>query len=414
MIILKDVNIPYNGKWKRQDVAIENGIYNEISDSISPVIEDGQINKIVSSDYESYLLPAMIDPHVHVREPGFDYKEDWSSCSKAALKGGVSTIIDMPNNKIPVDDLTKLKHKDDIAQSKSYVNYGLYIALTDKNAEEISEGLFDNYICGIKIYMAKTTGNLLVESPKTIKKALLQSKPVLVHAGGEKGLLKLMGVVEEVYNKYGRIPIVYICHISTVEEINILKYYKKKFSNIIGEVTPHHLFLTQDKYDGPPGVLPALGNKEDQKALWDSLIDGTINVIGTDHAPHTLAEKKSDNPPSGFPGLETALPLLFDSLVDGKLSLNRLIEVTSGTAAKIFSIRGYNGIEKGKQANCTLIIEKSWKVGEDGYQTKCNWSPFEAKKLKIKIYLTIVNGDVSFIDDKYYHNDIKNLCRSYS
>ena len=410
MFILKGVNIPFNGEWKRQDVAIRNGFFNEISDDIAPVDENGKAYKTISLNYESYLIPAMIDPHVHVREPGFEYKEDWLTCSKAALKGGVSSIIDMPNNKIPVDNLDRLKTKDDIAFRKSYVNYGLYVALTDKNADRIANGVFDDYVCGVKIYMAKTTGGLIVDSLSTIKSSLYQKRPVLAHTGGKKGLLKLMEVVEDVYNQRKKIPVVYICHVSTAEEVDILKYYKRRFHNIRAEVTPHHLFLNSDEYNGPPGVLPPLGSKDDQSSLWNGLIDATIDLVGTDHAPHTLEEKASDNPPSGFPGLETALPLMFDTLIDGKLSLNRLIEVTSGNASEIFSIKGHGKIKVNYAANCTLIIKKEWKVGEDGYQTKCNWSPFEKRKMNGKVYMTVVNGNISYMDGKFYQDPIEKLC----
>ena len=410
MFILKGVNIPYKNGWKVQDVEISNGVFSEISDSIAPIDKSGGKIRSILPSRDSYLIPAMIDPHVHVREPGFEYKEDWSSCSKAALKGGVVVIIDMPNNKIPVDDLEKINIKSNIATKKSYVNYGLYIALTDNNADQIAKGIFNDYICGIKIYMAKTTGGLIVDSIDTIKKSFYQEKPVLVHTGGKEGLLKLLKAYEEVYKDENKAPALYICHISTEKEVEILASYKRKFPNIVGEVTPHHLFLNIDDYNGPPEVLPPLGNKQDQSALWDALIDGIIDLVGTDHAPHTLQEKLSDNPPSGFPGLETALPMLFNSFIDGKLPLNRLIEITSIKAADIFNINGYGKIEKGRAANCTLIVKENWTIGEDGYQTKCGWSPFDGKNLKNKVYLTIVNGNISYIDGKFYRGQIRRLC----
>lgn len=410
MFILKNVYVPFHGKWKLRDVAIDGDLFIEISDQITPPENNGKAVKTIYLDYESYLLPAMIDPHVHVREPGFDYKEDWETCSKAALKGGVSAIIDMPNNKIPIDDIENLKLKDEIAISKSYVNYGLYVALTDNNSGQIAEGIFDDYICGVKIYMDKTTGGLIVNSVDTIKKALYQTKPVLAHTGGENGLLKLMEAAEDVFNKRGKIPSLYICHLYTTGEIEIIKHYKKKLPEIVAEVTPHHLFLNRDDYNGLSGVLPPLSSKHDQKVLWNALVEGLIDVVGTDHAPHTIDEKSSDRPPSGFPGLETALPLLFNSLIDGEISLNRLLEITSGTASKLFGIKDHGKIEVGRKANCTLLVRKDWTVGEDGYQTKCNWSPFDGKKLKSKVYLTIVNGNISYLDGSFRRGIIKRLC----
>ncbi len=407
MLIIKDVFIPHNKEWKRVDIGIKNGIITEIASNIDFSGSD----RIVDFKEEAFILPSMIDPHVHVREPGYDYKEDWSTCSKAALKGGVGAIFDMPNNREPVDRDARLEEKRKIAFRKSYVNFGLHIALTEENADKISSGIYNSKICGVKIYMSKTTGGLLVESEDAIKKAFYQNKPVLVHTGGENGLERILNIYKDVVKERKDYPVLYICHVSKKNEIEILAEYKNKFKRIYAEVTPHHLFLNRDNYRGLQRVLPPLEGKEDNDALLKSIEEGIIDIYGTDHAPHTVEEKKLQNPPAGFPGLETAFPLLFDIMMKGKIGLNRLIEITSKNSASVFGINNY-GLNRGSSANLTVFIKKDWYIGEDGYETKCGWSPFDGYKIEYKVGMTIINGKIVYQEGEFFKTEIKEFCCS--
>ena len=419
MLIVKNVFLPLKDRWVEGVVAVENGKYRSIlyngdannGGANSFEVDSGGSDQILDfKDEEAYLIPAMIDPHVHVREPGYEYKEDWSTCSRAALKGGVATIIDMPNNKVPTDSSDALKIKRQIAMEKSYVNFGLYIALTDENSKDIAEGSYEKSICGIKIYMSKTTGGLVIDSEETIESAFYQTKPVLVHTGGTEGLKKVLSVFRRVKEKKGGTPSLYICHVSTKEEVSEIRKWKKEFSNIFAEVTPHHLFLDKNSYRGPKRVLPPLGSIDDQRVLWEAINDGIIGICGTDHAPHTLEEKHRENPPAGFPGLETAVPLLFNAMMEKRITLSRFLEITSETAEKIFGIEISAKILEGKDANFTVLIKNPWLVGEDGYETKCAWSPFDGMKVDYRPVVTTINGEVSYFYGEFLRKRVKQVC----
>jgi len=408
MIVLKNVLIPHGEQWIKRDVIIQRGVYGEISESIDErPLKDA---RIIQGE-ERYLLPAFIDPHVHVREPGFDYKEDWMTCSRAALKGGASSIFDMPNNKIPVVDYPGVKEKSEIANKKSYVNFGLYAALTDNNIDELKSTGMQGAVCGIKIYLARTTGNITVTSGSALLNVFNQPKPVLVHTGGIEGLKKVLFFYEKASKHFSVVPVLYVCHVSTGEEVALLRKWKEKLPSILAEATPHHLFLNKEEYTGLKGVLPPLSTKKDVEALWEGVKDGTIDLLGTDHAPHTVEEKRGRVPPSGFPGLETAFPLILNAFKDRRLSLNSLLRMTSGNAGKLFKMGIGDGVVKGEKADCTLVEEGVFRAGEDGYETKCGWSPFHGWNLGFKPVLTVVNGFISYENGKFYRNPVKNLCR---
>lgn len=407
MIVLKNVLIPHREQWIKRDVIIQKGIYREISESL----DERPLNdvRVIQGD-ERYLLPAFIDPHVHVREPGFDYKEDWLTCSRAALKGGASSIFDMPNNKIPVINYPGVKEKSEIAILKSYVNFGLYAALTDNNIDELKSAGIQESVCGIKIYLTRTTGDITVTSGNALLNVFSQPKPVLVHTGGIEGLEKIHVFYEKALKRFTAVPVLYICHVSTGGEVAFLRKWKKKSPSILAEVTPHHLFLNKDDYTGLKGVLPPLSAEKDVEALWEGVTDGTIDLLGTDHAPHTVEEKRGRVPPSGFPGLETAFPLLLNAFKNRRLSLKSLLRMTSGSAGRLFKMGIRDGVLEGGKADCTLFEEGEFRTGEDGYETKCGWSPFHGWALAYKPVLTIVNGYIAYDKGRFYRPPVKNLC----
>lgn len=407
MIILKKVLIPRENSWIRRDIIIENGVYSKISESINE--HDLKNGRVIQCE-GLYLIPSFIDPHVHVREPGYDYKEDWDTCTRAALKGGASAIFDMPNNKIPVTDKKTIKEKGEIAFNKSYVNYGLYVALTDDNVDEIRKSGIQKAVCGIKIYMSKTTGDITVRSEYALLNIFNQTRPVLVHTGSVDGLLKILSSYEKAAKKFSSIPVLYICHVSTGDEVSILRKWKEIFPWIHVEVCPHHLFLNKENYKGLKRVLPSLCSKKDNEALWKGIDDRTIDLIGTDHAPHTVEEKKKEDPPAGFPGLETALPLLFNALKEERITLGTLLSITSVNTKTLFRIRKGTGVQENACADCTLIEEGVFFIGQDGYITKCGWSPFHGWKYTFNPVLTMVNGFIAYERGRFFRNPVKNLC----
>ncbi len=411
MILMKGINIPEGGRWVKRDVLVSGATYTAVEDAggISE-LQDAEIIQGRVRGCERFVVPGAVDPHVHVREPGFSYKEDWETCSKAALRGGFSMIYDMPNNKKPVADIASLHEKKGIALKKSLVDFGLYIALTEKNAGSIGALSSSPDVCGIKVYAAQTTGDILVESKDALMQAFSQLKPVLVHSGGAAGLQKILSAYETASTWNERLPVLYLCHTSTEDEVGIVRKWKKKYRSIIAEVTPHHLFLNEKTYTGLKRVLPPLAQKSDNEALFDAVRDGTIDILGTDHAPHTLEEKQKIKPPAGFPGLETALSLLYTAHINGRLSLESVLRLTSEKAAGLFTPGIRLSVRPGCRASCTILEEGEFMVGEDGYSTKCGWSPFDGWKVKMRPVATLVAGRIAFEHGIFHRHPVHSLC----
>ncbi len=408
---MKSINIPEKGRWVRRDVLVSRGMYMAVEDAggLSD-LQDAETIEGRVNGCERFVVPGAVDPHVHVREPGFTYKEDWETCSKAALRGGFSMIYDMPNNRKPIIDRASLQEKKEIALEKSLVDFGLYIALTEQNAGSIGALSSSPDVCGVKVYAAQTTGDILVESENALRAVFGQSKPVLVHTGGVEGLQKILAAYEKASGRNERLPVLYLCHTSTEDEVRIIKRWKKKYSGIVVEVTPHHLFLNEKTYTGPKRVLPQLAQKSDNEALFDAVRDGTIDILGTDHAPHTLEEKQKNKAPAGFPGLETALSLLFTAYRDGRLSLESVLRLTSEKATGLFTPDIPLSVHTGCRASCTILEEGEFTVGEDGYSTKCGWSPFHGWKVKLRPVVTMVAGFIAFEHGSFHRYPVRYLC----
>jgi dihydroorotase-like cyclic amidohydrolase len=426
-MLFTNILIPRGGDWEPADVLVQGETFAAIDEPGSLSIRsagpgDGrpgllrrertESTKVIpglSDGRQRYLIPAGVDPHVHVREPGDDYKEDWATCSQAALKGGCCTIFDMPNNQVPVTDLKRLEEKQDIARAKSLVDFGLYMALTEENGDLLRDQELQERICGVKIYYAKTTGGILVSSDSAVMKAFEQPRPVLVHTGGAEGLENILSLYRKVREYAVSAPVLYICHVSTREEVDLVRRAKPEHPGLRVEVSPHHLYLTADEYQGPPRVLPPLASADDRDALWEGVSDGTIDTLGTDHAPHTLEEKNSSRPPAGFPGLETALPLLFDTCLTGGIPLPRFIDMTSGASAALFGLPARQ-IREGAQASFTVMEEDVWRVGEDGYASRCGWSPFHGRQLRCRTVLTVNRGRICYQSGQYFESTIQYVC----
>lgn len=418
-MLLKNIFFPSSGTWERGDLLIqgdqylaaretgalnhERGSFGRWGDN-----ENGEIQVTVEGK-RRYLVPAGVDPHVHVREPGDYYKEDWSTCSRAALRGGCTAILDMPNNRVPVTDLETVKKKKKIAQKKSLVDFGLYVAITEENAEELANPRLQACICGVKLYYAQTTGNILVSSDRAVLHGFRQPSPVLVHTGGAEGLDRLLYLYRTARNSSPHTPVLYICHVSTREEVAAIRKAKQDHPGLRAEVSPHHLFLTAGEYTGPPRVLPPLGNERDRDALWEGIDDGTIDTLGSDHAPHTVEEKASPQPPAGFPGLETALPLLFDACMRGRLTLSRFIDLTSGAAAALFDLPSRQ-VSEGGRASFVIMEECDYQVGAGGYSSKSGWSPFHGRKLGYRPAITVRRGSVAYRDGRFFEGSGLYLC----
>lgn len=331
-----------------------------------------------------FLLPGAIDVHVHFRDPGSPEKEDWATGSAAALAGGVTTVLDMPNTNPATITVEALESKRALARAKSVVNFGLFFGATRENLDEMRRA---ENICGIKIYMGSSTGNLLLDDPvvweEVFKIAKEKNVPVVVHAETES-MIKAgrrdcecarvateaaIALREKVGNR------LHIAHVSCKQELELIRAHK--CPELTCEVTPHHLLFTEDdRKDAFLKMNPPLRSQTDQDALWDGLRNGTIDCIATDHAPHTTEEKQKpmDEAPAGVPGVEFMLPLMLNAVNEGKLSLEKLVAVTSENPARIF------GVTAAGWVLVDLKLQKTIKRSD--IRSKCGWSPYESKNIK--------------------------------
>lgn len=371
-----------------------------------------------------FVLPGLIDMHVHFRDPGFPKKEDFASGSAAAAAGGITTVIDMPNTNPPTLTCEALEEKRKIAASKSLVNFGFFFGLTYDNFEEIKRA---PNIAGIKVYMGSSTGDLLVANMNVIEKLFQLGKFIIVHAEDENIIRENMekykdsqdpsvhSLIRSPSAAYEAVKSVlhlakkyeariHITHISTADEIEELRKFQGPLVSC--DVTPHHLYLTQSAYAERGNfvkVNPALRSNKDRQALWKGLRDGVISAIASDHAPHTKEEKEQsyNNAPAGVPGVETMLPLLLDSVNHGELSLRDIAKLISENPARLLGIKGKGKIEAGFDADFVLVdINREMIVGERPFFTKCGWSPFIGWKLKGWPVMTMVGGNVVYEGEK--------------
>ena len=393
-------------------------------------VEDGKILKVEkghidTGSYETidvngkYILPGLIDAHVHFRTPGGTEKEDWVHGSKAALAGGVTTVLDMPNTNPPTVSQKLLDEKRELVKKDSLVNYGFFAGAAMDNVEEVAKM---TGIAGIKVYMGSSTGSLLVDDLSVLERFMVETKHLLVlHAENEDCInehtSQHKGESDPGVHSKNRDPEcayeavkdalhlakkhdsrVHIAHLSTEKELETVRKFKNDKVSV--EVTPHHLFLTDgdyDKYENLIKMNPPVRSQQDQVALWEGIKDGTVDMVATDHAPHLLSEKKKyyGNVPSGVPGVQTMLPLLLNSVNEGKLSLEKVVELTSSNPAKVFKIKDKGLLEPGYDADI-VIVDMNLESKVDKGWSKCEWSPFEGWELKGWPVKTFVKGDLMY------------------
>jgi len=365
------------------------------------------------------LLPALIDPHVHFRVPGADYKENWETASRAAIAGGVTTVFDMPNNfpSCITEERLEAKRRTIEAQLKIPLRYGLYLGADQNHLEEMTK--VSDQIVGLKIYMGSSTGDLLMKDPKALDKAFRLAAEndilVVVHAEDEdliekrkiecKAALHLGAAAHSIIRnpevaaravkqaidlaeKYG--TRLYIAHVSTREELDLIRAAKMKGLPVYAEATPHHLFLNTKAYESLGTcalVNPPL--REDPSALWDAIQDETIDTIGTDHAPHLLEEKKRayGSAPSGFPSIELYLALLLNAYNEKKLSLEQIVSLTHTRPQEIFKWPINEDV-------VLVDLNKTRTVDDVHLKTKAKWSPYAGMTLKGWPRYTILKGKV--------------------
>lgn len=371
-----------------RDILIENGVITKIDENITT--ED---NNVVDAK-SNYVLPGIIDVHTHMRDPGLTHKEDFTSGSKACARGGVTTFIDMPNT-IPVTVTEKaLLDKKEMMKGKSYVDYGFHFGGSKKdNSEEIKKVL--NKVASTKIFLNMSTGDMLIENEKVVENIFRESKIISVHA--EEGMVEKAIEFCKKYNKE-----LYLCHLSKATEIELLRKAKAEGVKVFGEVTPHHLFLNVDdvnKTERSKMLLrmkPELKEKSDNEALWQALADGTLDSIGTDHAPH-LIEEKLAKLTYGVPSVENSLEMMLNGVKENRITFERLIEVMCKNPAKIFKIKNKGDIAVGYDGDLVIIdINDNSPIKDDKVITKANWTPYENCTRGGRVLTTILRGEVVY------------------
>ena len=334
------------------------------------------------------ILPGLIDIHVHLRDPGQTNKEDFYTGSCAALAGGFTTILDMPNNKIPITTGQLLQEKIQIARKQTVCDIGFYFGSLGNNLDEFK--LVNKKVFGIKLYLNLTTGGFIIDKKilKIIYEGWVNNMPILVHSE-EDVVNDVLAIVKKTGKK------THFCHIASRYELSRIIRAKENGLPVTCGVTPHHLFLNENtiKTLGSYGMMkPALHRQSDIDYLWKNL--KYIDVIESDHAPHTIAEKKLVNPPSGVTGLETTLPLLLNEVANRRLTIEEIIRLCYSNPSRIFNIK------TDKKTIVEVDLNEKYIIKNKDLKIKCGWSPFNNWKVQGKVKKVIYRGKKVFENNK--------------
>ena len=419
-LIIRNGECYIEGNLNKIDIGIKNGKITNIGN-----LESEKSDNLIDAS-NKLVLPGLIDTQVHFREPGSVDAEDLHSGSKAAIVGGITAVFEMPNTNPPTTNFEEFQKKIDIAK-RMYCNHAFYFGATAENYE-ILEKLKDlEGCCGIKLFAGSSTGNLLVDKEDDIEKVFKHaSKVVAVHSEDEE-ILKVRKKLIEKGNVNSH-PIwrneevaisstrkivkiakrlnkkAHILHVTTKEEVDFLSQNK---GNITFEITPQHLtFYAPDCYDrlgSYAQMNPAIRDKSHYDRLWYAIRNNYNDTIGSDHAPHLKTNKEKSYPdsPSGMPGVQTILPVMFNHMNDGKIKLNQIINFLCENPVKIFGIKNKGYIKNDYDADFTIVdLNKEIEIKNENIESKCGWSPFNGFKFKGTPIYTIINGEIKMQDSK--------------
>lgn len=436
-ILLKNAKIVNENTIFSGHVLIEKDIIAKIFKEVDDITSYEKTNKVIDVK-GNYLLPGVIDDQVHFREPGLTHKANIQTESRAAVAGGITSFMEMPNT-VP-NTLTQelLQDKYDIAEKTSYANYSFYMGASNDNIEEVLK-TDPKTVCGVKVFMGSSTGNMLVDNPKTLEELFSKCKLLIAaHCEDEDTIRKNMAIYKE---KYGEdVPVschpeirseeacykssslaiqlakkhntrFHLFHLSTAKELGLLENKTPlKEKRITAEACIHHMWFSDEDYKTKGNFIkwnPAVKKATDRDAILQAVIDGTIDVIATDHAPHTLEEKNNTyfSAPSGGPLVQHALVAMLEHYHNGKISLEKMVEKMSHAVADCFKIENRGFIREGYFADFVVVdLNNPWTVNKDNLLYKCGWSPFEGTTFKSKVLTTIINGSVVYTNGKFNEN----------
>ncbi len=425
-VLIKNAKIVNEGSIFEGDVLIEDGFIAEIAETISV---KSSTTKIIDAE-GNYLIPGAIDDQVHFREPGLTHKGDIASESRAAVAGGITSYIEQPNTIPNAVTQEILEEKYRIAANNSYANYSFMMGATNDNLEEILK-TNAHEVAGIKIFLGSSTGDMLVDNDAALEKIFASTNMLIaVHCEDEETIITNL---EKFKQQYGEdIPIgvhhlirseeacflssskavaiakktgarLHVFHLSTAKEMKLFSNkIPLKDKKITAEVCIHHLWFTNEDYDTKGNLIkwnPAIKTSNDRKVLWEALLDDRIDVIATDHAPHTLEEKKQPylKAPAGGPLVQHAVVAMFEAFHQGKISIEKIVEKMAHNPAIIFKIEKRGFIRQGYYADLVIVNPGlPWNVKKENILYKCGWSPFEGYNFKSRITHTFVNGQLVY------------------
>lgn len=427
-VLIKNAKIVNEGKIVVGDVLIENEWIVEIAENISPKSPDC---KIIEAEGQ-YLMPGAIDDQVHFREPGLTHKGTIASESRAAVAGGITSFIEQPNTVPNAVTQELLEDKYQIAAKTAYANYSFMMGGTNDNLEELLKTNPKN-VAGIKLFLGSSTGNMLVDNQEALEKIFSSTKMLIAVHCEDEGTIRAN--LERYKAEFGEdIPVEYhhlirseeacylssskaielaqktgarlhVFHLSTAKEMALFtNKIPLEEKQITAEVCIHHLWFTDADYKTKGNLIkwnPAVKTAADRDALWKALLDDRIDVIATDHAPHTLEEKQQvyTKSPSGGPLVQHAVVAMFEAHHQGKISIEKIVEKMCHNPAKIFKIEKRGFIKEGFYADLVLVdTAMPWNVKKENILAQCGWSPFEGYNFKSRITHTFVNGNL------VYHN----------
>ena len=424
--LIKNAKIVNEGVIFEGDILIEDNIIKEIDISIS--VKSAEVKVI---DVEgNYVFPGMIDDQVHFREPGLTHKANIETESRAAIAGGITSFIEMPNTNPQTTTVEKLEEKFAIAAKSSYANYSFMFGGTNDNLDEILK-VDPKSVAGLKLFLGSSTGNMLVDDPKVLEKIFSSTDLVIsVHCEDEATIKKNLAKYTAEYGDdipmelHPVIRSEEACYISSSKAIELAKKTgarlhvfhlstakeTKLFSNksplkdkkITSEVCIHHLWFSDKDYKTKGSRIkwnPAVKKASDRDGLWKALLDGRIDVIATDHAPHTIEEKNNPyaSAPSGGPLVQHAFVALLEAHHQGKISLELIAQKTAHNPAILFDVEKRGYIKKGYYADIVIAdLNSPWTVNKENIMYKCCWSPFEGSTFKSRITHTFINGQLAY------------------
>ena len=425
--IIKQARIINEGRQFTGDVYVRAGIIERVSEGKNLSAEKGW--EIIAAE-GLWLLPGVIDDHVHFREPGLEYKANIFTESRAAVAGGVTSFMEMPNTNPPALTQELLEEKYSLAAQKSSANYSFYMGASNDNLDEVLK-TDPSRVCGVKVFMGSSTGNILMDDEKTLD-AIFSKVPMLIatHCEDEKTIqnnnaefYKALGM-KATASVHPKIRTAGACYLSSVKAIALAQKYNTRlhilhlstagemelFDNsiplkekkITAEVCVHHLWFSDKDYHAKGNLVkwnPAIKTEADRKALFEALLDDRLDVVATDHAPHTLEEKQRPyfKAPSGGPMVQHSLTAMLEFVHQKKITLEKVVEKMCHNPAILFGIQNRGFIRQGYAADLVLVdMNNPWEVGKSNILYKCGWSPLEGVRFHAQVQMTFVNGQLVY------------------